>query len=144
MDLISLIISAVSLIVGIISFIITIMTWKNTKDIAKNVDASKIKQKYPKRHPEYLKAFETAQVSLSDGGHKYYIISELLKNCKNIQAFYDNWDHEQKKVIDKFAKELENIPVCEDIDEKTRAKLQKELFKIYPMMERIGALNDIG
>ena len=132
------------MIVGIISLYITYRTWRNTKDIAKNLEDYKIKKAYFKEHHNFVAAFETAQLSLSQGGHKYYIVSDLLKVCRKIQAFYDNWDPQYKKVIDKFTKDLDNIPEDKDIDQGTRARLQKALFEIQPMLERIGKLDGIG
>lgn len=85
------------MIVGIISFYITYRTWRNTKDIAKKLEDYKIQKAYSEEHHNFVDAFETAQISLSDGGRKYYIVSDLLKVCRKIQAFYDNWDPNHKK-----------------------------------------------
>lgn len=47
-------------------------------------------------------------------------------------------------MIDNFTKELDNIPEGKDIDEITRVHIQKALYEIQPMLERIGKLDGIG
>lgn len=142
--IISGIIGTVSLIVGIISFVITIQTWKNTKNISKRVAALKIKEIYPEEHAKFVEIFNNSLVALSEGDRRYYIVTDLLKTCRKIQAFYDNWEPQYKKSIDKFTKELDKIPPNEEINEKIRIRLQKQIYELQPMMERIGKLDGIG
>lgn len=144
MELASLIISVVSLVIGIVGFIITINTWRNTKSIDERIAAYKIKLLYPVKHPHFIDGFEIAQNSLEDGLRNYYIVSDLLKICRKIQMYYDNWDEQYIKVIDEFIEKLIEIPSDNDIDESTRIKLQDEIYHITAMLERIGDLNDIG
>lgn len=143
LEVASLVISAISLLLGIISFIITIMTWKNTKDIAKRVDAEKIKKIYAQEHPHYIETLNYATCSLKEGERRYFIVSNLLGTCRDIQKHYDNWNTQDKKSLDKFTKGLDEIPEDNIIDEITRIKLIKELYEINAIIKRVGELNDI-
>lgn len=143
LELASLIISIVSLGIGIPGFIITIITWRNTKNIAKGIAAEKIKKIYPQKHRQFVVSFYTAQVSLKEGSKKYFIVFDLLKTCSRIQKYYDNWDIQDKRVIDKFTKNLNRIPMNKDFKEKTGSYLIKEILVIMSLLERIGDLNGI-
>lgn len=135
--------SIIGTLVGIVGLVITCKTWKNTKNIMEKVTAEKIKEIYPDKHRDFVKSLEMGSLALKEGGKKYYIVGDIYKACKHIQKFYDNWDKKDKAVIDNFLIQLDEIPIDKDINEKTRIQLQKELYNILPMLERIGDLNGI-
>lgn len=142
LDIVSLIFSFIGTVVGIIGLFISIKTLKNTANIKKSIISEKIKVIYPNKHKEFVSSIDVCISSLHDCGQKYYIIEDLIKTCKSIKAFYDNWDDNQKSLIDDFLKYLEEIP-NQDIDDETRKKILNELYEIHPQLERIGELNDI-
>lgn len=138
----SSIVSVLGTLVGIAGLVISIITLKNTANIKKGIISEKIRENYPEKHNQFLKSINISILSLKDNGQKYYIVEDIIKNCKAIQEFYDNWDKKQKALIKKFLKYLEDLP-DQNIDNETRKQLLGYLFKIEPMLERIGVLNDI-
>ncbi len=108
----------------------------------KAVISEKIKEIYPIKHKEFESSIKVAITSLHDDGKKYYIIDDLIKTCKSMQAFYDSWDKKQQFLVDNFLKYLENIP-NRDIDDETQKNILNKLYEIKPQLERIGKINGI-
>ena len=142
MDIVSFIISLIGTVVGIIGLMISFVTWTNTKNIQKAIISEKIKEIYPNVHREFSLSVDTAIASLREGGKKYYIVDDLIKTCKSIQAFYDSWDKKQQFLIDDFLKNLEDIS-DHDIDNQTRKYILSKLYDIKPQLERIGNINGV-
>ncbi len=143
METISLIVSIVGTVSGVAGLVITIFTWNNTRKITKMVEADKIKREYNTKHPVYVNSLQTTLTALKQGENKYFIVTDLLRTCKAIRTFNDNWGSEHKEVINNFIEELDSIPKNQSIDVATSTKLQDTLTEIELMMERIGVLNDI-
>lgn len=142
MDTVSFLISLIGTLVGIIGLVISFITWKNTANIKKAITSEKIREIYPNKHREFTSSIDTAITSLREDGKKYYIVDDLIKTCKSIQAFYDSWDKKQQFLIDDFLKYLENIPF-HDIDSQTRKNILNKLYDIKPQLERIGKINGV-
>lgn len=138
----SFIISLIGTVVGVIGLVVSFVTLKNTSNIKKAIISEKIKEIYPNKHQEFSSSIDTAIAALHDDGKKYYIVDDLIKTCKSIQVFYDNWDKNQQSLIDDFLKYLENIP-NRDITDQTRKDILSKLYEIKPQLERIGKLNGI-
>lgn len=133
----------ISLLLSFISLFITFKTYNNTKNISEQVNAAKIKEIYPDLHTRFKNELLVSEISLNEGDKRYCVVFNLLKTCREIQHYYDNWDIKDKKTIDKFTKELDGLPVDIEINDTTRIKIQKDLLIINSMLERIGDLNGI-
>lgn len=136
------IISIIGTIFGAAGFVISIITWRNTANIKKGIEKRLIEKAYPDKHKEFTSLINVAINSLRDGGRKYYIIGDLIKLCRGIQAFYDNWDNKQRAKIDDFLIYLEKIP-NQNVNSETQKEVLNRLYEISSQLERIGKLSGI-